>query len=113
MKVNPPKCAECLYGVMMKRPCCTKYENKRGYIREAFSPGECISFDHTESITPCFIAQLKVKPTNQRYCAETIVLDHYSDLTYVHLQMGLSSEKIVKAKRVFEAYARICKILAE
>ena len=59
-----------------------------------------------ESITTGFIAQLKGKPTKQRYCAATIFLDHHSDLTYVYLQQGLSSEYTVEANKVFEDYAQ-------
>ena len=35
-----------------------------------------------------------------------IFLDHHSDLTYLHLQQGLSSKETVEAKKVFEAYTR-------
>ena len=48
-----------------------------------------------ESSTPGFIAQLKGKPTKQCYWAATIIFDHYSYLTYVHLQIGLASEETV------------------
>ena len=63
-----------------------------------------------ESSTPGFIDQLKVKTTKQRYHAEKIFLDHYSDLTYVHLQQELSSEETIKAKKAFEAYARLYRV---
>ena len=63
-----------------------------------------------ESSNPGFIAQLKGKPTKQRYHAETILLDHYSDLSYVQLQRGLSPGKTVQAKKVFEDYARTYKV---
>ena len=59
-----------------------------------------------ESSTPGFIDQLKGKPTNQRYRAATIFLDHYSD---VHLKRGFSSEEKVEAKKAFEAYSQTYK----
>ena len=110
LKVKHSKCAGCLYGAMTKRPWQTKSVINQGYIREASAPGECISVDQMESITPWFIAQLKGNPTKQRYCAETIFLDRYSDLTYVHLQRVSLSEETVEAKKVFEAYARTYKV---
>ena len=58
-----------------------------------------------ESSTPGFIAQLNGKPTNQCYRTSKISLGHHIDMTYVHLQRGLSSEETVEAKKVFEAYA--------
>ena len=63
-----------------------------------------------DSITPGFISQLKGKPTKQRYCAAKIFLDHYSDLTYVHLQRGFFSEEAVEVKRAFEAYTQTYKV---
>ena len=63
-----------------------------------------------ESITPGFIAQLKVDPIKQHYRADKIFLDHYSDLTYVHLQRGLSSEETAEAKKSFENHARTYKV---
>ena len=57
-----------------------------------------------ESNNPGFIDQLKGKPTNKCYRAATIFLDHHSDLTYMHLQRGLSSEETVEAKKAFEAH---------
>ena len=109
LKVKPPKCAGCLYGTMTKRPWCKKSANKQSSIWEDSGTGECISVDQMESSTSVFIAQLKGKPTNQRYRAATIFLDHYSDLTYVHLQRGFSSEEKVEAKKAFEAYSQTYK----
>ena len=110
LKVNPPKCAGCLYGAMKKRSWRTKSTNNRGSIREASAPGECISVDHVESSTPGFIAQLKGN-TNKHICrTETIFLDQCSDMTYVHLQIELSSEEIVEAKKAFDAYTRAYKV---
>ena len=95
---------------MTNRPWLTKSANKQGSTREASAPGKCILVDHMESSIPVFIAQLKGKPTKQSYRAATIFLDHYSELTYVHLQIVLSSEETVEAKRTFEAFTQTYKI---
>ena len=105
LKVKPPTCAGCLYCTMTKFSCHTKYENNRGSIWKAFYPGECIPVDYMESRTPGFISQLKGKPTKQRYRRATIFLDHYSDMTYVHLQIRFSSDETVQEKKAFEDYA--------
>ena len=91
---------------MTKRPWRTKSFINQGSIREANDLEECASVDQMESITTGFIAQLKGKPTKQRYCAATIFLDHHSDLTYVYLQQGLSSEETVEANKAFEDYSQ-------
>ena len=38
--------------------------------------------------------------------ADTIFVDHFSDLSYVHLQSSTSSQETVQAKVAFEAYGR-------
>ena len=53
-----------------------------------------------------FIAQLKGKLTRRRYKHATIFVDHYSDLSYIHLQETLSSNETVQVKYAFEAYER-------
>ena len=69
LKVNPTKCAGCLYFAMKKRPWQTKSVKNRGSIWEASAPGECISVDRTESSTPVFIVQPKGNTTNHSYLA--------------------------------------------
>ena len=110
LKVKPPKCAVCLYGAMKNPPWCTKYADNRNSIRKDSAPGECILVDHMEYSTPGFISQLKRKQTKHRYRAEKIFLDHYSDLTYVHLQRGLLSDETVQEKKAFEDYTRKYKV---
>jgi hypothetical protein len=73
-------------------------------IRVATSPGDCISIDQLESLTPGFIAQLKGRLTKKRYGAATIFVNHASCLSY--FQQRISSDETVEAKRAFEAYAR-------
>ena len=104
--VRPPKCPGCIYGAMTKRPWRTKAQSNKGKIYLATKPGDCVSVDQLESNTPGFIAQLKGSLTKQRYRAATIFVDHYSRLSYVYLQRGLTSDETLKAKRAFEAYAR-------
>ena len=51
-------------------------------------------------------AQLRGNPTKERYRAATIFVDHYSRLSYVHLQKSTSAEETLEAKTAFENYAR-------
>ena len=59
-----------------------------------------------EPSTTEFVAQLKGRLTKRRYRVATVFVDHYFDLSYVHLHSSTASEEIVEAKRAFEAYAR-------
>ena len=64
-----------------------------------------MSVDQLESTVPGLIAQLKGIPTKVHYRAATIFVDHFSRMSYVHLQKSLSSKETVQAKRAFETYA--------
>ena len=106
LQVKAPFCAGCLEGAMTKQPWRLKGDKNKGQLREAKKSGQIVSVDQLESTTPGFIAQLKGRPTNARYTAATVFVDHYSDMTYIYLMKRLTSEETVDAKRAFETYAR-------
>jgi hypothetical protein len=70
------------------------------------TPGQCVSVDQLESTTPGLIAQLKGIPTTKRYKAATVFVDHYSRLSYVHLQKTTNASETIEAKESFEKFAR-------
>jgi hypothetical protein len=41
-----------------------------------------------------------------RYCYVTVFTDHFSDLSYVHLQKTITSAETLEAKDAFKAYAK-------
>jgi hypothetical protein len=43
--------------------------------------------------------------TNAQYMHTCVFIDHYLDLSYVHLLKSQSGEEVLKAKEAFEAYA--------
>jgi hypothetical protein len=69
-------------------------------------PGDCVSVDHLESPTPCFIRQIKSILTKKRYTAATIFLDHHRQLGFIYLQQSTNAEETLHAKKAFEAYSR-------
>ena len=91
---------------MPKKNWRTKGATSRGKIQPLTQPGEYVSVDQLESITPGFIAQLKGNLTKDRHKCATIFLDHYSSLSYVHLQRTTNGDDTLEAKKAFEAYAR-------
>ena len=54
---------------------------------------------------PGLIAQLRGKPTLQRYNYATVFVDHYSNLDYVHLHTTNDAESVVEGKLAFERFA--------
>jgi hypothetical protein len=68
-------------------------------------PGEAVSVDCLTSGDPGLIAQMRGGLTNARYMHTCVFINHYSDLSYIHLLKSQSGEEVLKAKEVFEAYA--------
>jgi hypothetical protein len=99
-KASDPMCASCQYGQATRRPWRTKSTPKSiEGSSKVTGPGDCISVDQMQSPVPGLIAQNKGSPTRERYMAATIFVDHYSDVTFVHLQ------KTLNAKEAFERWA--------
>ena len=99
-----PKCSACIYGKMTRRAKRTKNEKSKIEARTVTGPGSCVSVDQLESRTAGLIGHMKGTPTVQRYRCATIYIDHFSRLSYVHLQKQLTSEETVQGKVAFEKY---------
>ena len=99
-----PKCSACIYGKMTRRAKRTKNEKSKIEARTITGPGSCVSVDQLESRTAGLIGHMKGNPTLQRYRCATIYIDHYSRLSYVHLQKQLTSEETVQGKVAFEKF---------
>jgi hypothetical protein len=98
-----PRCQLCLYGRATKKPWRTKAQPNK--IKTVTKPGECISSDELESPVPGFKGQSKGFFFRERYKVATIFLDHFSGLSYVHLQdPPRERRRYLQAKRAFEAY---------
>lgn len=101
-----PLCTSCLFGKATKRPWRTKTPSNKGDPSKTVTkPGDCVSVDQLESSTPGLIAQMKGKPTVKRYKVATVFVDHFSRLSYLHLQKTTSAEETVEAKDAFERFA--------
>ncbi len=104
-KIMDPKCAACMFGQSTKRPWRTKTKpNAIGTLTKIEKPGDCVSVDQMVSPVPGLIAQIKGFPTKERYNAATIFVDHYSDLTFCHLQPNLKANETIYAKEAFERF---------
>jgi hypothetical protein len=104
-KLLPPKCAGCLFGVMTKLPWQGKETKANHEVFVATKPGECISVDQMTSMEVGFYAQLKGKLTKKRYKCDTIFVNDFSRLRFVHLQLDHKSNETLAAKLAFKQYA--------
>ena len=62
---------------------------------------QVVSVDQLESSTLGFIAQLKGVLITKHYKYATVFVNHFSRLSFIHLQQVLSSEETVQAKHAF------------
>ena len=62
--------------------------------------------DQLISPTLGFVPTHRGRPTLQRYVGATIFVDHYSDLTYIHLMTTVDAASTVEAKLAFERMAQ-------
>jgi hypothetical protein len=99
-----PMCAACQYGKLTRKPWRTK--EKPSHSRPITAPGQSVSVDQLESVTPGFYAQMKGWLTAKRYRAATVFVDQYSGFTYVHLQTSTNGDETLAAKHAFEILAR-------
>ena len=105
LDTRPPLCACCKIGKMTKQPHRVKGKFNKGKLRIGKRLGDCVSVDHIEARAPGFIGVLRGFITKIRYTCAAIFTDHFSDLSYVHLQHSLTVEDTIKAKAAFEAYS--------
>jgi hypothetical protein len=100
-----PLCQACIYGKLTRRPWRTKGGKLQSDSMTATTPGQCVSVDQLESPVHGFVGQMKGKLTKMRYKVATVFVDHFSNLSFVHLQSTTNAEETLKAKHEFEAYA--------
>jgi hypothetical protein len=100
--VDPPTCPGCAYGKAHRRPWCHKGIRNHKKLRTATAPGQVVSVDQLVSPTPGFVPTHQGRPTTKRYIGATVLADHFSDFTYVHLMTKMDAESTVEAKLAFE-----------
>ena len=100
-----PLCASCFYGKATKRATATKTPVSILPQKKITQPGQVVSVDCLTSADPGLIAQMAGGLTNARYLHVCVFVDHYLDLSYVHLLKTQSGEEVLEAKEAFEAYS--------
>jgi Reverse transcriptase (RNA-dependent DNA polymerase)/GAG-pre-integrase domain len=105
-KCRVPTCQACMYGKMTRKPWRNRTVKNHKIFGSVTSPGECVSVDQLESSLPGLIGQLKGRPTLRRYRVATVFVDHFSGMSYVHLQTSTSSKETLEAKVEYERHAR-------
>jgi hypothetical protein len=104
-KCKIPLCPACVFGKMTKQRWRSGTRAYNSITPDNVKVGEMVSVDQLVSNVQGLIAQMKGVPTQKRYTAATVFVDHKSDYTYVHLQQSTSSKETLEAKHAFERKA--------
>ncbi|KAL7475701.1 hypothetical protein ACHAW6_001610 [Cyclotella cf. meneghiniana] len=85
---------------MTKVPWRTKgHDQSKVFV--ATYPGQCTSVDQVHSSQAGFVAHLKGYLTMGCYYNNTIFVDHFSRLCYIHLMTAQTSAMTLQAKQAF------------
>jgi hypothetical protein len=104
-KCQIPICSACQFGKATRRPWRQKTTRTTSDSEQIRKPGQVVSVDQMVSQTPGLVAQMSGFLTKKRYKVATVFVDHYSNLSYVHLQCTTSAKETLEAKEAFERYA--------
>jgi hypothetical protein len=81
-----PQCTACHYGKASKVPWRVKGGSKDSKIFQATMAGQIVSVNQLKSTVPGLVGQIKGWPMVMRYHIATIFVDHFSKLSFAHLQ---------------------------
>jgi Reverse transcriptase (RNA-dependent DNA polymerase)/GAG-pre-integrase domain len=106
LQAKVPRCASCLFGKATRRPWRTKAPVNQQQVPPATVPGAVVGVDQLISSTPGFVGQMRGALTRRRYTVSTIFVDHFSGLSFVHLQLSTAATHTLEAKKAFERFAK-------
>ena len=99
-------CPSCLFGKAKRRKW--RQSKARGSIRSKDdTPGSTTSIDHVISAQPGLVPRLDGRHTKERINAGCVFVDHYSKLSYTHLQTSADNEQTIQAKLGCERFAAL------
>jgi hypothetical protein len=104
-KCDSPICSACMYGKATRRPWRTRSLANQDEALVPTKPGQVVSVDQLASPTPGLIAQITGTLTTKRYKHATMFVNHYLDLSFVHLQKTTDADETLEAKKAFEQFA--------
>ena len=84
-----------------------KKGNKAGPVRKETDnkPEAAVSVDQPQSDYPGLVPQISGKLTSTRIWVAQVMVEHFSDITYVHLIKSTSQDKSLEVNVVFEGWA--------
>ena len=91
LKYDMTLCVSCVFVTARRMQWITKGKKLESIRKEADNnPVSAVSLDQIQSYQPCLVPQFSVKLTSARIWSAKVMVDHLSDLTYVHLIISTS-----------------------
>ena len=98
-------CSSFMFVTSIKRQWITKVKKLDPIKKETDNnTGDGVSVDQLQSSQPGLVPQLSGKLTIARICTAQVMVDHFSDLTYVHQIRFTSQEYYLAGKSTFEIW---------
>jgi hypothetical protein len=101
---EPPLCKACLHG-KQHRNSTTSISASGVLDALHLNPGDCISGNQVESTVPGLIPTYRGLPTNDKFHAGTLFIDHASGFLHFTPYISTGSSEAIKAKHSFELLA--------
>ena len=93
LKDDVPICASCMFGTSRRRQWITEGKKSGPTRKETDNkPRDAVSVDQLQSDQTVLVPKFSGKLTSARILAAQVMVDHFSDLTYVHLMRSTSQE---------------------
>ena len=108
MKDDVPLCEPCMFGIAKRRIWITKGK-KPGSIRKEIdnNPGASVSVEQLQSANTGLVPQFSGKLTSVLIWTSQVMVDHFSDITFVHLMRSTIQEETLTVKAAFERWDAI------
>ena len=98
-------CASCIFETSSRIQCRAKWKKSGSIRKEAKNdPGDIVAVYQLQSAQTGLVPQLSVKFTSARIFISQLMVDNFSDLTYLHMMRSTSQEEILAGKEVFERW---------
>ena len=106
LNYDEPLCSSLMFVTSRRRQCITKGNKSRSISKDTDNkPGDGFSVYQLQSSQTVLVPQLSWKLTSAWIWAVQVLVNHFSDLTYVHLMISTSQKDILAVKSAFERWA--------
>ena len=106
LKDDVPLCESCMFGTARRRKSIKKCKKSRSISKETENNlGDRVSVYQLHSYQLGLFSKLSGKLTSEHIWFAQVMVDHFSELTYVNLTIRTSQKETLSGKQAFERWA--------